>query len=70
MLSDRTPDCIESRNLVLEPFTHRALAQRPPLNRPPPPDERPMADVIDLDRVRRLWVPENEISSDQRFSLR
>jgi putative transposase len=32
---------------------HRALAQRPPLNRPPPRDERPMADVIDLDRVRR-----------------
>jgi putative transposase len=32
---------------------HRALGQRPPLSQPPPRDVRPMADVIDLDRVRR-----------------
>jgi putative transposase len=32
---------------------HRALGQRPPLSQPPPRDERPMADVIDLDRVHR-----------------
>ena len=32
---------------------HRALGQRPPLSEPPPSDEQPMADVIDLDQVRR-----------------
>src|SRR3954469_13667500 len=32
---------------------HRALAQRPPLSQPPPSGERAMADLIDLDRVRR-----------------
>jgi putative transposase len=32
---------------------HRALGQRPPLTQPPPCGERPIADVIDLDRVRR-----------------
>jgi transposase InsO family protein len=33
---------------------HRALGQRAPLRRrPPPSDEQTMADVIDLDRVRR-----------------
>jgi putative transposase len=32
---------------------HRALGQRPPLSEPPPRGERAMADVIDLDRVRR-----------------
>lgn len=32
---------------------HRALAQRPPLRTPPPSDEQPIAEVIDLDRVRR-----------------
>ena len=31
---------------------HRALAQRPPLGTPPG-DEQPIAEVIDLDRVRR-----------------
>jgi putative transposase len=32
---------------------HRALAQRPPLRTPPPSDEQPIAEVIDLDRVHR-----------------
>ena len=32
---------------------HRALGQQPPLSKPPPPDEQAIADVIDLDRVRR-----------------
>jgi putative transposase len=32
---------------------HRALGQRPPLGTLPPSDEQPIADVIDLDRVRR-----------------
>ncbi|MCA1698903.1 MAG: transposase family protein [Actinobacteria bacterium] len=32
---------------------HRALAQRPPLHTPPPSDKQPIAEVIDLDRVRR-----------------
>jgi putative transposase len=32
---------------------HRALGQRPPLSEPPPRGEPAMADVIDLDRVRR-----------------
>jgi putative transposase len=32
---------------------HRAVGQRPPLSQPPPTDERAMAEVIDLDRVRR-----------------
>lgn len=31
---------------------HRALAQRPPLRTPPPPDEQAIGEVIDLDRVR------------------
>jgi len=35
---------------------HRALGQRPPLNQPPPSGERAMADVTDLDRVRRRNV--------------
>ena len=32
---------------------HRALAQRPPLHTRPPSDKQPIAEVIDLDRVRR-----------------
>ena len=32
---------------------HRALEQRPPLHRSPPDGEQPLAEVIDLDRVRR-----------------
>jgi transposase len=32
---------------------HRALEQRPPLHRSPPDCEQPLAEVIDLDRVRR-----------------
>ncbi len=32
---------------------HRAVGQRPPLSQPPPTGERAMAEVIDLDRVRR-----------------
>ena len=32
---------------------HRAIGQRPPLSQPPPRGEHAMADVIDLDRVRR-----------------
>ena len=32
---------------------HRALGQLPPLSQPPPRGERTMADVIELDRVRR-----------------
>ena len=32
---------------------HRALEQRPPLRTSPPGHERPIAEVIDLDRVRR-----------------
>jgi len=32
---------------------HRALQQRPPLRRSPPGDDQSLAEVIDLDRVRR-----------------
>jgi putative transposase len=32
---------------------HRSLGQRPPLSKRPPSDEQPLADVIDLDRIRR-----------------
>ena len=32
---------------------HRALAQRPPLHTRPPSDKQPIAELIDLDRVRR-----------------
>jgi putative transposase len=32
---------------------HRALGQRPPLSKGPPSDEQPLADVIELDRIRR-----------------
>jgi transposase InsO family protein len=32
---------------------HRALGQLPPLSQPPPRGERAMADVVELDRVRR-----------------
>jgi putative transposase len=32
---------------------HRALAQRPPLSKPPPTDKQSTTEVIDLDRVRR-----------------
>jgi hypothetical protein len=32
---------------------HRSLAQRPPLATVMPSDERPIAAVIDLDRIRR-----------------
>ena len=32
---------------------HRALGQRPPLSKPPPCGERTIAEVVDLDRVRR-----------------
>jgi len=32
---------------------HRSLAQRPPLAPPTATDERPPADVIELDRIRR-----------------
>ena len=32
---------------------HRALAQRPPLRRSPPDDEQPLAEIVDLDLVRR-----------------
>jgi putative transposase len=32
---------------------HRALGQRPPLNERPPSNDQAMANVIDLDRVRR-----------------
>jgi transposase InsO family protein len=32
---------------------HRALAQRPPLHTRPPSDTQPIAEVIDLDRLRR-----------------
>jgi putative transposase len=35
---------------------HRALEQRPPLHRSPPDGEQPLAQVIDLDRVRRRDV--------------
>ena len=35
---------------------HRALEQRPPLHRSPPDGEQPLAEVIDLDRVRRRDV--------------
>ena len=31
---------------------HRSLRQRPPLSELPPSDEQPLADVVDLDRVR------------------
>jgi hypothetical protein len=34
---------------------HRSLAQRPPIRRPPT-DEQPLAELIDLDRVRRRDV--------------
>jgi hypothetical protein len=37
----------------LTPFTHRALEQRPPLRTSPPAYEQPIAEVIDLDRIRR-----------------
>ena len=33
--------------------SHSALEQRPPLHRSPPDGEQPLAEVIDLDRVRR-----------------
>jgi transposase InsO family protein len=33
--------------------SHRSLGQRPPCSEPPLRDERAMAEVIDLDRVRR-----------------
>ena len=36
-----------------EPRPHRSLAQRPPLAPPTATDERPPADVIELDRIRR-----------------
>jgi transposase InsO family protein len=32
---------------------HRVLEQRPPLSERPPSNDQAMADVIDLDRVRR-----------------
>ncbi|MGH3082744.1 MAG: integrase core domain-containing protein [Gaiellaceae bacterium] len=32
---------------------HRGLGQRPPLSKRPPSDEQPLADVIELDRIRR-----------------
>jgi putative transposase len=32
---------------------HRALGQRPPLSERPPSNDQTMADIIDLDRVRR-----------------
>jgi hypothetical protein len=32
---------------------HRALAQRPPPRTPPPSDEQPIAEVIELDPVHR-----------------
>jgi putative transposase len=32
---------------------HRSIGQRPPLSEPPPGHEQSMADLIDLDRVRR-----------------
>jgi transposase InsO family protein len=32
---------------------HRSLGQRPPLSERPPSNDQPMADAIDLDRVRR-----------------
>jgi hypothetical protein len=36
-----------------EHLPHRALEQRLPLHRSPPDREQPLAEVIDLDRVRR-----------------
>jgi putative transposase len=32
---------------------HRGLGQRPPLSEGPPSDEQPLADMIELDRIRR-----------------
>lgn len=36
---------------------HRALQQRPPLSTSPPGDDTPLAELVELDRVRRRDVP-------------
>jgi putative transposase len=35
---------------------HRSLGQRPPISKLPPSDEQPLAEVVDLDRLRRRDV--------------
>src|SRR5262245_22749024 len=57
LLRQRAPSAIRARVLLREHYNehrpHRSLKQRPPLPRLMPTDEQRVAEVIDLDRIRR-----------------